>query len=176
MPKEEKGVHVILDRRIAKLLANIAPETYQDYDGQKRGQTYIYCRVNVAIYGTLKIALLLLKKLSASLKMRGFEINPYDWYVANKDINGSQCTIVWHVDDLKITHKDSAVVDKIIVSLKSEYGQVGEMTVYRGKKHDYLRMTLDFSKDGSCIVDMEDYPKEILKDLPGDINGTATIQ
>ena len=78
MPKEEKDVHVILDGRMAKLLAKIAPETYQEYVSQKRGQTYIYCRVNVAIYGTLKAALLFWKKLSASLKMRGLEINPYD--------------------------------------------------------------------------------------------------
>jgi hypothetical protein len=48
------------------------------------------------------------------------------------------------------------------------------MTVHRGKKHDYLGMTLDFSKEGAFVVDMEDYLKEILKDLPEDMNGTAT--
>ena len=78
------------------------------------------------------------------------------------------------MDDLKISHKDSTVIDEIIASLKSEYGKVGEMTVRRGKKHDYLGMTLDFSKGGAFIVDMEEYIKEILKDLPEDINGTAT--
>ena len=54
MPKEEEDVHVILDGRMAELLAKIAPETYQEYVSQKRGQAYIYCRVNVAIYGLLK--------------------------------------------------------------------------------------------------------------------------
>ena len=48
------------------------------------------------------------------------------------------------------------------------------MTVRRGKEHDYLGMTLDFWKDGTVVVDMEDYSKEILKALPGDMNGTAT--
>ncbi|KAL7537307.1 hypothetical protein ACHAXR_007723, partial [Thalassiosira sp. AJA248-18] len=43
--------------------------------------------------------------------------------IANKMINGSQCTIVWHVDDLKISHVDSTVIDDIIASLKEEYGQ-----------------------------------------------------
>ena len=104
MPKGEDDVHVILDGRMAELLAKIAPETYQEYVHQRRGQAYIYCRVNVAIYGTLKAALLFWKKLSSSLKQRGYVINPYDWCVANKDINGSQCTIVWHVDDLQISH------------------------------------------------------------------------
>ena len=35
-------------------------------------------------------------------------------------------------------------------------------------------MTLDFSNGGTFIVDMEDYLKEILKDLSEDVNGTAT--
>ena len=47
------------------------------------------------------------------------------------------------------------------------------MTLHRGKKHDYLGMTLDFSKDGAFIVDMEEYLKEILKDLPKDMHDTA---
>ena len=67
------------------------------------------------------------------------------------------------MDDLKISHKDSTVIDKIISSLKSEYGKVGEMTVRRGKKHDYLGMTLDFSKSGAFVVDMEEYLKETAK-------------
>ena len=40
------------------------------------------------------------------------------------------------------------------------------MTVLRGKKHDYLGMTLDFSKSGAFIVDVEEYLTEIIKDLP----------
>ena len=124
---------------MAKLLAKIAPETYQEYVSQRHGQAYIYCHVNVAIDGN----------------------HPCDWCVANKDIDGSQCTIVWHVNDLKISHKDSDVVDKVIASLKEEYGQVGEITVCRGNKHNYLSMMPDFSKDGTSVVDVEDYLKDI---------------
>jgi len=79
---------------MAELLAKIAPKIYQEYVHQRQGQAYIYCRVNVAIYGTLKTTLLFWKKLSSSLKQRDVIINPYDWCVANKDINRPQCTIV----------------------------------------------------------------------------------
>ena len=48
------------------------------------------------------------------------------------------------------------------------------MTVCRGNKHDYLGVTLNFSKDGAFIVDMQDYLKDILKYLRQDMNGTAT--
>ncbi len=59
---------------------------------------------------------------------------------------GKQCTIVWHVEDLKISHEDSKVIDSIIESLNEEYGKVDEMTVRRGKVHDYLGMILNFSQ------------------------------
>ena len=59
----------------------------------------------------------------------GFTINPYDWCIANNIINESQCTIVCHVDDLKPSHKDPKVIDKIIASLDDEYGKTGKMTV-----------------------------------------------
>jgi hypothetical protein len=48
------------------------------------------------------------------------------------------------------------------------------MTVRRGKKHNYLGMMLDFSKDGAFVDDMEDYLKEMLNNFPEDMNGMAT--
>ena len=53
--------------------------------------------------------------------------------IANNIINGSQCTIVWHVDNLKQSHKDPKVIDNIIAPLDDEYGKTGKMTVQRGK-------------------------------------------
>ena len=47
------------------------------------------------------------------------------------------------------------------------------MTVKRGKIHDYLGMTLDFSDEGSFVVNMEDYLKEVLEGVPADIDGIA---
>jgi hypothetical protein len=176
MPEDEEPVHVILDGRMAELLAKISPETYQEYVAHKRGQAFIYCKLNVALYGTLKAALLFWVKLTKSLKKRGFVINPYDWCIANMDINGKQCTIVWHVDDLKISHVDSTVVDEIIASLKEEYGKIGTMTVRRGKVHDYLGMELDFSTPKNFIINMEPYLDELfesLKDIE-DMQGTAS--
>jgi hypothetical protein len=46
-------------------------------------------------------ALLWYELFSSALKGMGSEINPYDICVANKIIDGSQCTIVWYVDDIK---------------------------------------------------------------------------
>ena len=71
-------------------------------------------------------------------------MNPYDLCIANKMINCKQCTLVWHVDNMKILHMDPAVVTDIINKLQAKYGKIGELTNTRGKVHDYLRMILDF--------------------------------
>ena len=42
MTTGEGDVHIILDGQMAELLANIAPETYQEYVQQRQGQASIY--------------------------------------------------------------------------------------------------------------------------------------
>eukprot|EP00804_Cyclotella_cryptica_P009374 CCRYP_018081-RA/>CCRYP_018081-RA protein AED:0.34 eAED:0.34 QI:0/0/0/1/0/0/2/0/123 len=45
-------------------------------------------------------------------------MNPYDMCVANKETkNGQQLTVLWHVDDLKISCKDKFEVAKLICYL-----------------------------------------------------------
>ena len=67
-----------------------------------------------ALCGTLRAARLFWEKLSGLLVEWGFVINPYDSCVANKMVNGKQLTVVWHVDDLKISHVDTSVTDHFI--------------------------------------------------------------
>jgi hypothetical protein len=67
-------------------------------------------RLGKAMYECVKSALLWYNLFSTTLKeMLGFTLHQYDPWIANKTINGSQCTIVWYVDDTKISHVDPAV-------------------------------------------------------------------
>ena len=68
----------------------------------------------------------------------GFMINPYDQCMANKVINGKQCTIVWHVDDIKISHMSKDVVEDVIKSLNKSFGKESLLTTTRGKVLRYL--------------------------------------
>lgn len=43
---------------MAELLAKISPETYHRYVHHNCGNAYIYAKLNVALYGTLKVAIL----------------------------------------------------------------------------------------------------------------------
>ena len=49
-----------------------------------------YVKVNKALYGLLRSALLFHKKLVSKLVEMGFELNKYDPCVANRMINGFQ--------------------------------------------------------------------------------------
>ncbi len=99
---------------------------------------------------------------------QGYKINPYDGCVVNKVIKGKQIMICFHVDDCKISHESSKVIDDIIDWLRSEYKSIfedglGAMKVHCGKLHKYLGMSLDFSHKGQCCVSMYDYVDGILE-------------
>jgi hypothetical protein len=91
----------------------------------------------------------------------------------NKMIDGKQCTIAWHVDDLKISHVSVSVVEDIIEFLQGEFGKEAPMSVSRGDKHDYLGMVLDYSVPGEVQVDMIDYINGVLDEMPIEMVGRA---
>ena len=84
----------------------------------------LYVRLSKALYGMLRTALLFYKRLRSDLENMGFEVNPYDPCVANKMVNGHQMTIYWHVDDLKVSHKDEGAVTALALKLASMYGEM----------------------------------------------------
>ncbi len=44
----------------------------------------------------------------------GVQSQPIQWVIANKIVNGKQITICFHIDDCKISHKSTKVVDELI--------------------------------------------------------------
>jgi len=112
----------------------------------------LYVHLKKALYGTLQAALLFWRLLSSKLQEWGYVINPYDWCVANKIRNGAQCTIVWHVDDLKISHVSPDMVTDVINKLSKDFGGLSPLTVTQQRVHDYLGMTLDYLTPGRVRV------------------------
>ena len=75
---------------------------------------------------------------------------------------------------MKITHVDTKVVNDIINKLEQEFGKEAPLTTCRGKIHDYLGMMLDFSLPGKVQIRMEEYIRNMLTELPEDMDGMAT--
>ncbi len=101
----------------------------------------------------------------------GFVLNPYDPCVANCIINNKQCTLVWYVDDNKISHVDSHVVTSIIEKIKERFDK---MSVTRGNEHKFLGMDFVFPGDGTVKIKMKDYLVESITESEMKIERTAS--
>ena len=104
-----------------------------------------------ALYGCLESALLWYDLYSSTLVKHGFKINPYDRCVTNNVIKNKRCTIVFYVDDSKISHVDPEVVTDVLNILKTHFG---DLTITRGKQHHFLGMDLTFNNDGTVKIKM----------------------
>lgn len=144
---------MLLKGRLAKLMVQVDPKLYRKYiTTSAKGVPMLYVKLSKALYGLLQSALLFYKKLRKELEDFGFEVNPYDPCVANKVVNGKQMTVMWHVDDLKVSHLDYHEITRFLHYMGTRYGN--RITVNRGNVHDYLEMDLDFSKKGVLRVSM----------------------
>jgi hypothetical protein len=113
---------------LVDLLSKVVPE-YQEYVIEEgKGQVLLLGEMK-AIFGMLELVMLFYKKVSIDLIKYGFLVNPYDPCVANKAINQAQLTVSWHVDNLKIGHRDEKVVSDFMEWIKQQYRKIGEVKV-----------------------------------------------
>jgi hypothetical protein len=150
------------------ILVETAPDVYKSYVSKdKKGSKQLLVQCQNALYGTMVASLLYYWKFVKSLTDIDFVIHPYEPCVANKMIEGDQMTICFHVDDCKLSHRKTKVMDSMIKYLRQEYESIfedgsGTMTASRGKIHKYLGMTLDYTVCGQVKITMFDYVDEIL--------------
>ena len=169
--ENDDEVIMILRGRLAELMVQVAPNMYRKFitvDG--RGTPILYVKMEKAMYGLLKSALLFYRLLVSDLLKKGFTLNPYDPCVANKMIDGLQMTVIWHVDDLKVSHVVTKEVDEFGDWLTATYGK--KVTAHRGQVHDYLGMIFDYRQDGVVMINQIEYIKSILKEFPEEITKT----
>ena len=162
-------VHLKLEGKIAELLVKVDP-SYGEFMTKEWGKSVIYTELSKALYGTLQAALLFWKDMSKFLvEELGFVVNPYDWCIINKTINGKQYTIGWHVDDLKISHVDTDMVEGIIQALDDRFRKEAPLVVHRGRVQEYLGMVIDFMATGKVSFSMPKYVEELLSKAPEEI-------
>ena len=148
-----------------------ANTTYEEFVSTEGGTRVLYLRLAKALYGCVKSAMLWYRLFTSTLKDLGFVLNPYDPCVANATINAKQCTIVWYVDDNKVSHCDPEVVSDIISKIE---GFFGKMTVTRGDTHDFLGMNIVFNKErGTAKITMSSYLHEAIRESGLDIRRVA---
>lgn len=167
-------LHVHLKGLLAQLITKVDPELYTKFLIKENGKDMMYVQLAKALYGTLQVAMLFWKDLTGHLTTLGFVLNPYDNCVSNKTIDGTQCAILWHVDNLKITHAKQEVIEDLVTTLNDWYGKLDPLTITRGDVHDYLGMMLDYNVPGQKVsIQMDDFVPDLLEEAPNNMNGTA---
>eukprot|EP00804_Cyclotella_cryptica_P011174 CCRYP_007703-RA/>CCRYP_007703-RA protein AED:0.04 eAED:0.08 QI:0/0/0/1/0/0/2/0/275 len=168
----DEKVIMVVRGELCELMCLVEPKLYRKYVCKdKRGQHVLYVELYKSLYGLMHSALLFYKKLHKELEDYGMRMNPYDMCVANKDTKHGQLTVLWHVDDLKLSCRSKLEVTKLICYLRRIYGD--KMTIKRGGKGKYLGMNLDFTELGVFQVDMLQYVKDILDGFPEQIVKTS---
>ena len=135
------------------------------------GRKVLYLKVLRALYGCIESALLWYELFTTTLTNMGFKVNPYNRCVANKMINGNQCTIVWYVDDRKVSHVDKKVVSNVIAEIEKHFGK---MDITYGKEHEYLGMKVKITDDKKVLIDMTDQVKEVIEFFGEELSGTVS--
>ena len=105
-PEDAPDCHIRFEGVMVEMLCQIKPEYRKliKYSRSKSGRLkkMLVGKISKAIYGTLLGAISFYKKLRGFLMDMGFKTNGYDECTFNKMIDGYQCTIQVHVDDLKL--------------------------------------------------------------------------
>ena len=55
--------------------------------------------------------------------------NTYDDCVVNKIIDGKQLTVVWHMDDLNVSHVDNKLMENFIELMEGEFSKETLLTI-----------------------------------------------
>jgi len=132
---------------------------YMAFVVEEGGNKVLYLMLLKALYSCVKSALLWYESFTGTLQKMGFKLNPYDPCVANKTINDKQCSVIWYMDDNKISHVNPCIVSQIVEAIEQHFGM---MTIVRGKKHTFLGMEIDFNNNGTIKIRMKMYIKDMI--------------
>ena len=172
---QEIGERIIMKIRgtLLEILVQMYPEKYSGYVVEEGGRKTLYVVMLKVLYGMMMSSLLYYLKFRGDLEVIGFQVNPYDPCVANRIVRGRQHTVIWHVDDLKSSHVNKKVNDEFLEWLKSKYANdgIGNVSVTRGRRHEYLGMTLVFTNEGNLKIEMINYIDKMCKEFPEKLDG-----
>ena len=102
---------MLLKGELAEMMVLVDPKLYRPFViVTSKDEKLLYVQMKTAMYGLLWRALSFYLRLVQDLKEFRFELNPYDPCVANRTVQGTQMTVTWHVDDLKVSHNSEVEI------------------------------------------------------------------
>ena len=81
-------------------------------------------------------------------------------------------TISWFADDNKISHVDSKVVYWLIEEIEKKHDK---MTIFRGRKHTFLGIDIEFLDHVKLKILMKGYVEELIEEFGEDLSRPAAL-
>ena len=83
-------------------------------------------------------SLLFYRHFRTDMESIGFKVNPYEIYFANRNVEGFQQKVTWHLDDVKVSHLYMHVNENFYNWCENKNGNAenGHVKVTRGKVMD----------------------------------------
>ena len=156
----ESEVFMWIPEPIASVLCDRDPSFVPYMHTNKNGQRRVLIQLLKAQYVCVESARLWYEHIKWALIEQNFDINPFDPCIFQRKSGDAWTYITLYVDDIMIVSDEIRLVDEVIDKLTAKYK---DLTVHRGKIHDYLGMKFDFSKEGEVFISMESYITEVLK-------------
>jgi hypothetical protein len=128
----------------------------------------LWTELKKAMYGCLQCSLFLYEYADAAFKAIGLVPNQYDQCVYNMGVGVKQCTVCLYVDDLMVTCADPEVLEGVLRRISEVFPT---LSWARGKVHNYVGCTFDWSTTGVCKVTMSGYIDGLLAEYK--VAGTA---
>ena len=156
--------------RLNRYLSGVLCDINSDYRHYICDDGCLLLQLRRALYGCVESARLWYETLSEKLLGMGFVMNPYDACVFNRtEGDGTQTSLVVHVDDMFVSACDERTIDSLIGELDTLFDSV---SCERGRTLNYLGMVFDFCETGKVRISMSKYINDILDEYK-DIKGTC---
>ena len=97
----------------------------------------------------------------------GLQNQPLRQMCCQQKYQWEKCTIIWHVDDVKISHIDHDVNMSIIRELEKNFGELSPVT---GQKHDYLGMDVELCENKIVKIGLLNQLKQTIDAFPEKVN------
>lgn len=151
-------VYMIIDGVMANALCEIEP-SYREYrDGNGR----VLVVLLKALYGCVQSARLFYDKLRLVLEDIGFVVNPDDDCVFNTIVDGKQCTVSFHVDDLLLSHVSDGSIEKVVVAINGRFRGIKRQL---GPTFQHLGVNVKRKENGDICLDMARYTKTCVEEF-----------
>ena len=85
-------------------------------------------------------------------------------------VNREQMSVQFHVDDLKVSHKDQAILDNFLDKLRSKFEQEDKLTKNKELMHEYLGITIYYLIAGKVVFKIFDYLEDLIVKCAEDLD------